>query len=116
MCRGDLDGVQLRRQASLVPLPSWRVAGAVSPSSTAAVTSVAYHTQRVPPASRSLERAQRLRVRLGGSVDMTQPFPAKPKGMHFLTYMKWAVRAWRAEDEANGEVRKWVASVRQRRS
>ena len=75
-----------------------------------------YNTQRVPSASRSLERAQRLRVRLGGSVDMTQPFPHKPKGMHFLTYMRRAVRAWRAEDRANAEVREWVASVRQRRS
>jgi hypothetical protein len=34
-----------------------------------------------------LERAQRLRVRLGGSVDLTQSFPAKPKGRHFFTYM-----------------------------
>jgi len=71
-----------------------------------------YTTQRVPPASRSLERAQRLRVRLGGSVDLTQPFPSKPKGMHFLTYMRYAMRAWRAEDQANAEVREWVASIR----
>ena len=73
-----------------------------------------YSTQRVPPASRSLARAQRLRVRLGGSVDMTQPFPARPKGMDFLTYMGHAMRAWRAEEQANAEVREWVASVRRR--
>ena len=73
-----------------------------------------YNTQRVPPASRPLERAQRFRVRLGGSVDMTQPFPPRPKGMHFLTYMKRAMRAWRAEDQANAEMRKWVASIRRR--
>ena len=73
-----------------------------------------YPTQRVPAASRSLERAQRLRVRLGGSVDMTQPFPPRPKGMHFLTYMKRAMRAWRAEDQANADVKKWVASIRRR--
>lgn len=71
-----------------------------------------YGTQRVPPESRSLDRAQRLRVRLGGSVDMIQPFPARPKGMHYLTYMKHAMRAWRAEDRANAEVREWAASVR----
>lgn len=70
-----------------------------------------YGTQRVPPASRSLDRAQRLRVRLGGSVDMTQPFPARPKGMHQLTYMKHAMRAWRAEDKANAETRDWVNAV-----
>jgi hypothetical protein len=64
-----------------------------------------YETQRVPPASRSLARAQRLRVRLGGSVDMTQPFPARPKGMHFLSYTKQAMRAWRAEERANAETR-----------
>lgn len=38
-----------------------------------------YPTQRIPPTSRSLDRAQRLRVRLGGSVDMTQPFPGEAK-------------------------------------
>jgi hypothetical protein len=70
-----------------------------------------YNTQRVPPASRSLERAQRLRVRLGGSVDMTQPFPTRPEGMHFLTYMKRAMLAWRAEDQANAQLIEWVESI-----
>ena len=70
-----------------------------------------YNTQRVSPESRSLERAQRLRVRLGGSVDITQPFPDRPKGMHFLTYMKHAMRAWRAEAQANAELIEWVDSI-----
>jgi hypothetical protein len=73
-----------------------------------------YHTQRTPAASRSLERAQRLRVRLGGNVDMTQPFPARPKGMHFLTYMKRAMRAWRAEDQANADLLEWLDSIQRR--
>jgi hypothetical protein len=31
--------------------------------------------------------------------------------MHFLTYMKWATRAWRAEDRANAELIEWVNFV-----
>jgi hypothetical protein len=72
-----------------------------------------YDTQRVAPESRALDRAQRLRVRLGGSVDMTQPFPTRPKGMHFLTYMKHSMRAWSAEDKANAEMRKWLDTLPQ---
>jgi hypothetical protein len=41
-------------------------------------------------------------------VDMTQPFPARPKGMHFLSYTKQAMRAWRAEERANAETRDCV--------
>jgi hypothetical protein len=31
--------------------------------------------------------------------------------MHFMTYMKWAMRAWRAEDQANAELIEWVDSI-----
>ena len=75
---------------------------------------VGYSTQGVSPESRALDRAQRIRVRLGGSVDITQPLPERPKGMHFLTYMKYAMRAWRAEDQANAELIKWLDSIQQR--
>jgi hypothetical protein len=35
-----------------------------------------------------LRRAQKVRQCLGGSANMTEPFPEKPKGMHLKTYMR----------------------------
>jgi hypothetical protein len=35
---------------------------------------------------RGLLKAQRIRVRLGGSANMLNDFPEKPKGMHWRTY------------------------------
>jgi hypothetical protein len=45
-----------------------------------------YQSQSEDPRFRSLSKAQRLRQRLGGSRNMAQPFPDKPKGMHWTTY------------------------------
>ena len=55
-----------------------------------------------------------IRVRLGGTVDITQPFPERPQGIHFLTYMKHAMRARRAEAQANAELIEWVDSIQRR--
>ncbi len=33
-------------------------------------------------------RPQKIRKRLGGSANMMEPFPEKPKGMHHDTYMR----------------------------
>src|SRR5579883_1132138 len=50
---------------------------------------LAYESQREAPYSRALERAQRILIRLGGSGSTSQPFPAKPKGMHWRTYQRF---------------------------
>ena len=47
---------------------------------------LAYESQREDAGDRALRRAQRIRRRLGGSANMTMPFPAKPKGMRWCTY------------------------------
>jgi hypothetical protein len=50
-----------------------------------------YESRVEQPYSRALRTAQAVRMRLGGSADMTLPFPPKPKGMHWRTY--WCIRA-----------------------
>lgn len=40
---------------------------------------------------RALSQAQKIRTLLGGTANMTKPFPSKPKKMHWKTY--WRLRA-----------------------
>lgn len=45
-----------------------------------------YESQSEDRPNRLLRRSQKLRTRPGGSGDMTEPFPERPKGMHRRTY------------------------------
>ena len=49
---------------------------------------LAYESQREAPHDRALTRAQAIRMKLGGSGSMADPFPPKPKGMHWHTYWR----------------------------
>lgn len=55
-----------------------------------------YQSQREDSAHRALSRAKEVRRRLGGSANMTRPFPERPKGMHHKTY----ARLWHEHDMA----------------
>jgi len=63
----------------------------------------------------ALRRCQRIRQKLGGSVNMTEPFPNKPKGMHHRTYRRLFLEYKQAHEEftsANDEyARRLIADL-----
>ena len=49
---------------------------------------LSYESQNVSIHYRALRKAQKIRVRLGGSANMTEPFPSRPRYMHRRTYQR----------------------------
>ena len=56
-----------------------------------------YDTQRQRAPDRALRRAQMIRISLGGSASLAEPFPPKPKGMHLTRYLSLRCTASEAE-------------------
>ena len=52
-----------------------------------------YASQQETPLHRALGQARKIRMRLGGSADLLEPFPEKPKGMHRRTFQRLRARA-----------------------
>jgi len=69
---------------------------------------LSYQSQRDNKMYRALHRAQDIRRRLGGSANMTEPFPEKPKGMHHETYMRLFWKHHEAEMEQLVSMREWL--------
>jgi hypothetical protein len=67
-----------------------------------------YQSQRDNGIYRALHRAQYIRRQLGGSANMTQPFPEKPKGMHWSTYEPLFWKHHEAEMEQLVGMREWL--------
>lgn len=65
-----------------------------------------YQSQRESAGDRGLATAQTIRRRLGGSANMTEPFPRKPRGMHWRTYDRLSRQARAAE--ARYDVEFWI--------
>ena len=53
---------------------------------------LAYASQQETPMYRGVNRARKTRMRLGGSPDLLQLFPKRPRGMHRRTYMRLRAR------------------------
>lgn len=62
---------------------------------------LAYSSQREDRGSRTLSRAQKIRKKLGGSANMFEFFPPKPKGMHWRTYERLRSQAGGFEYQSN---------------
>jgi hypothetical protein len=62
---------------------------------------LAYQTQHEDVWSRAITKAQRLRRRLGGSQCTDDPFPDKPKGMHWRTYERLRARGEALDERAD---------------
>jgi hypothetical protein len=67
-----------------------------------------YESQRENEMTRALRKAQAIRERLGGSANMTKPFPEKPKGMHHDTYMRMFWEHHEAEMTQLEGMREWL--------
>jgi hypothetical protein len=50
---------------------------------------LAYASQRETVSQRGRRKAQKIRMRLGGSPSRLNEFPEKPRGMHWRTYHRW---------------------------
>ena len=61
---------------------------------------LAYKSQREDRAERLMRKADKIRMRLGGKPGMLNPFPPKPQGMHWLTYLGLWEETTRLEMEA----------------
>jgi hypothetical protein len=63
---------------------------------------------------RALHKAQAVRERLGGSTNMMEPFPGKPKGMHHDSYMRLFWDYHEAEMEQMVGMREWLDKLQQK--
>jgi len=71
-----------------------------------------YESQRKDKKDRALRTAQKIRKRLGGSANMLEPFPERPKGMHHDTYMRLLWEHHEAEMEHLAGMQEWLDKLK----
>jgi hypothetical protein len=67
-----------------------------------------YESQRENRMNRAVRRAQTIRERLGGTANLTKPFPEKPTGMHWKTYERLWWEHHEAEMAQLAGMREWL--------
>jgi len=72
---------------------------------------LAYDSQQDSGWNRSMRQARTVRVRLGGSANLAEPLPRKPKGMHWRTYRRLYLRAAAHEEMFLGAVMSMLTSL-----
>lgn len=69
---------------------------------------LSYQSQQDNAMYRALHKAQGIRERLGGSANMMEPFPERPKGMHHETYWRLRDKDDEAEMSQLAGMREWL--------
>ena len=59
-----------------------------------------FASQQEIPRHRAISRAQKLRMRLGGSANLAEPLPERPRGMHRRTFYKLFHKAAEAQERS----------------
>jgi len=77
---------------------------------------LAYESQQQSRSDRNLSQVQKIRMRLGGSPNMLHPFPQKPRGMHWRTYVRLQGRAQAAEAVWSTSMMGYVGMLRRRQA
>jgi hypothetical protein len=61
---------------------------------------LAYASQSENRRYRAISRVQKLRMRLGGSPNLLERFPKRPRGMHRMTYYRLSAKAMAAHERS----------------
>jgi hypothetical protein len=75
---------------------------------------LAYASQHETPGLRNIRRSRKIRMRLGGSANLCDPFPGKPKRMHWQTYRRLRRRHDAPEARASISLTKFLDRLSRR--